>query len=118
MHHPLQHGHVVRRELAHTLVQGLGDLGVWLALAVDDLFDVVFAFAKVQTELAEVADQELLVGEQLLVLHKITNAVLDAILAVLTRPLRQDCQGVEVLLPIEEHVQPGPLVVVKGKLVG
>lgn len=79
----------------------------------ENVGNVVFALLEVPNEFVEVAQQEVFIRKQFLICHQVADALVGDVLVA-----RHDCQGVEVLLSVEEHVKARLLDVGEGEGVG
>jgi hypothetical protein len=100
--HGLEHGHVVRGELAEAVVHHATHVAVSCHFAVDHVLDVVFTLLQVVDDFLEVLQHEVFVREKLLTLEKRANLLLLNLFALLWL---QNSHRVKVVLPEEEHVQ-------------
>lgn len=115
--HALQESEVIGRKLTDTLVQGVCNISIWCNFTLNNLLDIGLTLCHVEAKLREIAQHQLLVRKELLILHQISNLAF-ADLIILTWSLRQDCQGVKVFLTIKEDIKTASLVLFHGKSVG
>jgi len=116
-YHSLQKGEVIRRELTDALVQSDCNLLVGSDLTINNLLDVVLALCHVLTELGQVAQHQLFIWKELLVLHEVTDFAFAHMVRV-TWSLGEDGKSVEMLLSVKEHIEPTSLEFIHSKGMG
>ena len=112
-HLVLEQVHVVCGELAQAFFQLATQSGVLVYFACQDVLNELFTFGEVRDDFAEIASEQLLVGQKTLLFEQFANLVLIGHVAPL-----QDCHGVVVLLTVKNDIHARLLILLQIDLEG
>lgn len=112
-HLVLEEVHVVRGELPQAFFQLATQSGVLVNFARQDIVNKLLTFGEVRDDFAEIASEQLLVGQKTLLFEQLANLVLIGHITSL-----QDCHGVVVLLTVKNDIHACLLILLQINLEG